>query len=290
MRGKISMNKIFNVVNLHITEKCNYQCTYCYAVFKNEEELQLDAWKLVVDKISHYFKSNGIRGRINLAGGEPTIVKFLDDLINYIHSKGIDISIITNASRLTKERVDVWFGKVTMIGVSIDSLKHDTNLKIGRKQGLHTLDYDRLKDVLLYIKSRGITLKVNTVVSKINLEEDITRLYDEVGFDRIKLLQVRIQNNCNENARLTEIDSVEFEQYVSKLLNKTHNPMIIESTDLIESSYVIIDPEGYLIANSDQIYKRVGNILDESLENLINKANLDINKFNERYDKVDINE
>src|SRR5690606_10031285 len=122
-----------------------------------------------------------------------------------------------------------------MIGVSIDSLKHDTNLKIGRKQGLHTLDYDRLKDVLLYIKSRGITLKVNTVVSKINLEEDITRLYDEVGFDRIKLLQVRIQNNCNENARLTEIDSVEFEQYVSKLLNKTHNPMIIESTDLIES-------------------------------------------------------
>ena len=201
------MNEVFGVVNLHITEKCNYQCTYCYAVFKNEEELQLDDWKMVVDHVNHYFKSKGIRGRINLAGGEPMIVKFLDELIDYIHSSGTEVSIITNASRLTKERVDAWCGKVTMIGISIDSLNRDSNLKIGRKQGQHTLDYEQLKEVLLYIKSRGITLKVNTVVSRYNLDEDITKLYNEVGFDRIKLLQVRIQENCNEDARPTEIDS-----------------------------------------------------------------------------------
>lgn len=284
------MNKVFKVVNLHITEKCNYQCTYCYAVFKNEEELQLDAWKVVVDNVNHYFKSNGIRGRINLAGGEPMIVKFLDELIDYIHSIGIDVSIITNASRLTKSHVDMWNGKVKMIGISIDSLERDSNLKIGRKQGHHTLDYEQLKDVLLYIKSRGIILKVNTVVSRLNLDQDISKLYNEVGFDRIKLLQVRIQDNCNEDAKPTEIDSSEFDNYVSKLLSKTHKSMIIESTDSIESSYVIIDPRGNLISNSNQIYSRVGNLLDESLENLIVKANLDINKFNERYDSVDFNE
>ena len=60
--------------------------------------------------------------------------------------------------------------------------------------------------------------------------------------------------------------------------------MIIESTDLIESSYVIIDPKGNLISNSNKVYTRVGNILEDNLENLIIKANLDINKFNERYD------
>lgn len=278
------MNEVFGVVNLHITEKCNYQCTYCYAVFKNEEELQLDDWKMVVDHVNHYFKSKGIRGRINLAGGEPMIVKFLDELIDYIHSSGTEVSIITNASRLTKERVDAWCGKVTMIGISIDSLNRDSNLKIGRKQGQHTLDYEQLKEVLLYIKFRGITLKVNTVVSRYNLDEDITKLYNEVGFDRIKLLQVRIQENCNEVARPTEIDSSEFDQYVSKLFHKTHNSMIIESTDLIESSYVIIDPKGNLISNSNKVYTRVGNILEDNLENLIIKANLDINKFNERYD------
>jgi len=281
------MKKIFNVVNLHITEKCNYQCTYCYAVFKSENELELNEWKNVVDKVSDYFISHGVRGRINLAGGEPTIVRFLDELINYIDSKDIDVSIITNASRLTKERIDSWTDKVSMIGISIDSLDRETNLIIGRKQGQHTLDYENLKGLLFYIKSKGMLLKVNTVISKLNVEEDITRLYNEVGFDRIKLLQVRIQENCNEASKPTEINSIEFDVYVSKVMNKTHGTMIIETTDLIESSYVIIDPEGYLISNANKMYSRVGNILEETLEKLILKANLDINKFNERYELVD---
>jgi radical S-adenosyl methionine domain-containing protein 2 len=173
-----------------------------------------------------------------------------------------------------------------MIGISIDSLDRNTNLAIGRNQGSHTLDYDQLEEILFYIKSKGIVLKVNSVISKLNLEEDITKLYNEIGFARIKLLQVRIQDNCNEMAKPTEIGSKEFDDYVAKIFNKTHGSIIIESTDAIESSYVIIDPEGFLISNFNQTYTRIGNILHEPLQKLIDKARLDINKFNQRYDTV----
>ncbi len=29
----------FDVINFHLTEKCNYRCTYCFAKFNNENEL-----------------------------------------------------------------------------------------------------------------------------------------------------------------------------------------------------------------------------------------------------------
>lgn len=277
------MKNVFDVINLHITEKCNFQCRYCFGIFNSQRELTIESWKLVVDKIDKFFKKIKVEGRINLAGGEPTIVSFLDDLINYIYSKGISVSIITNGSMLSKDKIDLWADKVSMIGVSVDSLKSDTNITIGRKQRDKVIDLDRFKAILLYIKSKGIKLKINTVVSKINQYDDITELYNEIGFDRIKLLQVRVQGNCNLDSKELQISSDEFRDYVKKISGIISNEITVESNDDLESSYVIISPDGYLISNANQQYQKIGNILDESLEDLIIKAEIDINKFNCRY-------
>lgn len=97
-----------DVINIHITNKCNYRCTHCFGKFsKTKKELDFEEACKVIDNIAQYFSKQGItHGRINLAGGEPLLCPFLDDLIKYIYDCGIKVSIITNGSLLTKERIN----------------------------------------------------------------------------------------------------------------------------------------------------------------------------------------
>ncbi|WP_264229684.1 viperin family antiviral radical SAM protein [Acholeplasma laidlawii] len=276
-------NLKFNVINFHLTEVCNYRCTYCFAKFKNENELNLNEWTKAVDIVSDYFKRNKIKkGRINLAGGEPLVLPFLDDLIDYIYSKGIIASIITNGSLLTKERIDKWTNKIETLGVSVDSLNKETNLSIGRNSGRKTLDLNNLIEVLNYAKEKQMKLKVNTVVSKLNIEENILPLYKAVNFDRVKLLQVRIQGNCNENAKKHEITNEDFKNYVEKIVKEKRN-IVIEPEEDIESSYIIIDPHGNLISNENNYHNKTGSIFEENLEDLILKAGINYETFIKRY-------
>jgi len=282
----------YNVINLHITELCNYRCKHCFSCFKSLNELKLNDWKKIVDKVIEYFNENNIsNGRINIAGGEPTLAPYLNELIDYIYSKNIEVSIITNLSKVNKDVIDTWSNKVSMVGVSIDSLDPLTNIKIGRCQNNSiVIPKDTLIDTLNYIKEKGIKLKVNTVVTKNNIDEDLTELYDKVNFDKIKVFQIKINENCNEHARVYDISIEEFNNYKNKVLAKTNKKIIFESSELIESSYVIIDPEGYVISNKNSLHKKTNNLLDSNitLGYAINEVGLVEERFNYRYQKENI--
>ena len=276
------MNNAVDVINFHLTEKCNYKCTYCFAKFNNEQELTLDEWIKTVDIVDKYFKKNFIvNGRINLAGGEPLVVNYLDELIDYINSLDIKVSIITNASLLTKEKIIAWIGKVDTIGISIDSSNRETNLLIGRHCNGNTIEISNLLEMLSFAKENNIKIKINTVVSKFNLHEDISSLYKQIRFDRIKLLQVRFNNDCNESAINYGISSNEFNEYSSQL--NSYDGIIIESEDMMECSYVIIDPKGNLISNKGNLHKKIGSVFGTNLEELIAIAEINYETFMKRY-------
>lgn len=272
-----------NVINFHITEACNYRCKYCFSKFNVDGEFKLEKWKQVTNKFSNYFKDNKLKGRINITGGEPMIAPYFFQLVDYIHGLGIDVSIITNASRLNNENVDKLVGKVSTIGISIDSLNYNKKLEIGRVEGSKTFEYDELVNTLKYIKNNNINLKVNTVISKLNLDEDIIRLYKDVEFDRIKLLQVRVNEGSNDIAKEFEITEEEFKIYVKKIRNKVKEKLIIEGNEDIENAYIIIDPKGRMISNNNNKHIVVGDVLKEGIEDLIKKTNYNHQSFSKRY-------
>jgi len=276
-------NDRFDVINFHLTEKCNYRCIYCFAKFKVQDECNIANWKYAVDVVSDYFTKNDITdGRINLAGGEPLLVDFLDDLIDYIYEKRIKVSIITNASMLTKEHIDKWVDKVEMIGISIDSINSETNLLIGRCMSRGVVNnIDDIANVLQYAKNKGFLIKVNTVVSRLNIHEDLLEFYEKVQFDRIKLLQMRVNYNCNEQSIEYGISQKEFAKYCEKV--KHINGVIIELDVDLECSYIIIDPKGNFVTNKNQKHKIIGSILKDNLDELIMKAELNISTFRKRY-------
>lgn len=270
----------FNVINFHVTEHCNYKCRFCFAQFMCRDELKLNGAKTVVDNIAEYFNANGIiDGRINLAGGEPMLINFLDPLIDYIITKGISVSVITNGLMLSAERVRQMKGKVSMLGLSVDSLNHDTNLNIGRSCKGKTISKDEILEIITTARECGIKVKVNTVVSKLNANEDISALYETGAIDRIKLLQMRVNKGVNDIANQWLLTKKEFKDYCKRLSKYS---TVDEDDDSLNASYIIINPEGNLLTNKGNKHTVVGSLLQTPLKELIS-GNFNHEEFLKRY-------
>ena len=235
---------MFKIFNLHFTDCCNFQCKCCF-VKKSARFLSLEKTKIVIDKISSYFKLKNINdGRINIAGGEPLTSSYIQEIIDYIISKNIRVSIITNGFLLTDDFIKNNKGKLEMIGISIDSIIPSTNLLLGRCQGNATFEYNRLVHLCKLIKENNIFCKINIVVSKINYHEDIKKLLDDVKPDRFKILQMLPTNEFAISQKITVED---YSKYLEKYDGYNY---VAESFDKISNAYVIIDSEGKISTNN----------------------------------------
>lgn len=192
------MKNTINVINYHITGRCNYNCKHCFAKYRNTQECSFEDAKKIVDNIGNYFKTNNIQGRINLAGGEPLLVEYIDDLIDYIHNLGIKVSMVTNGSLLTIERIKKYANTVETIALSIDSLSASTNLKIGRAMNTGETLNEEVKLLIAEMKEYGIKSKINIVVTKFNINEKFDEFIHVVKPDRLKILQMLIIDNVND--------------------------------------------------------------------------------------------
>lgn len=272
--------KNFNVINFHITNKCNYSCKYCFGKFEGNEIPLSDA-KQVIDSISQYFSHNKIKnGRINLAGGEPLLHPQLDAIIDYCYQKDIKVSIVTNGSLLTKEKIECWAGKACQIGISIDSASTSTCLEIGRVCKKSVLCKDTLLSIVQAIKKNGIELKINTVVSSFNINEDLTSLYLALSPKKLKLFQMHLVKDVNDSCSGYSISTDEFLEYCKKYEALPFN-VVIEKQGDMESSYIMIDPNGKLIMNIDGCYEVLADLTREQLCNV--PIPLDAHKFALRY-------
>lgn len=274
------MKNTINVINYHITGRCNYNCKHCFAKYRNTQECSFEDAKKIVDNIGNYFKANNIQGRINLAGGEPLLVDYIDDLIDYIHKLGIKVSIVTNGSLLTIERIKKYANANTVetIALSIDSLSPSSNLTIGRATSNNaTLNEENIKILAAVIKNCKIKLKINTVVTKYNIDENFNEIINAVKPDRLKIFQMLVIDNVNESAKALQISDAKFNEFCSRI---DYPEIIKEYANDMQNSYVMINPEGKMI-NSN--YEVVGSCLDGDFESLMKNNNIDCKKFNKRY-------
>lgn len=274
---------MINVVNYHLTNSCNYHCTHCFGKFLDKAALTHEQACLVVDNIARYFAKNNVQdGRINLAGGEPLLCNYLDELIDYINAYGIKVSIITNGSRLTVERIAGWKDKVYCIGLSIDSALEKTNVNIGRCCDNKVLTTKQLVRITQAIHHNGIRLKINTVVSKLNANEDMRELYKRLKPDKLKLLQVEMVEGINDCARGIEISKKTFDEFCKRHKNSCRD-VIFEHADDLENSYLMINPSGEVQLNNEGRYNIYGNCLEEELDNILMRTPLSVDKFQSRY-------
>lgn len=172
------------------------------------------------------FRNKITDGRINLVGGELLFYPYLNKLIDFINAYGIKVSVITNGSLLTEKRIAFWKGKVYCIGINIDSALTETNVSIGRYCKYKTLTIKQAVRITQAIHRNGIKLKINTVVSKFNLNEDMKVLYKRLKPDRLKLMQVAIVDGVNSNAKKFAISKKEFKEFCRRHKNVALTPCV----------------------------------------------------------------
>lgn len=263
---------MYACINLHFTDFCNFQCKHCF-VNKENYELSFDELKQVVDKIYKYFNDNQINGRINLAGGEPLMSRNISKLINYISSKGIEVSIITNGYYLTEQFLEKHKRQISIIGISVDSLEHQTNLEIGRCCKSNTLSKKQLLHICYKIKDLGIKLKINTCLSKLNVNENFNDFINEVKPYRYKILQM----HCDNENKINMVTATEAKIFLSKI----NYDYIYESAEEMKSSYIIIDSKGNI--STDNLHSSKISIFDYELNDAINMLNINYQNYIKRY-------
>jgi MoaA/NifB/PqqE/SkfB family radical SAM enzyme len=77
-----------------ITFDCTFACDYCYRMVTGKrpksEVKKLYEWKKFINEFPEKIKVMGI------TGGEPTIMWWLPDYINFLHEKKIHVNLFTN--------------------------------------------------------------------------------------------------------------------------------------------------------------------------------------------------
>jgi radical S-adenosyl methionine domain-containing protein 2 len=269
------MKKEYNVINLHLLENCNYNCKHCFAHFDSSAPLSVQNWKRIIDNIT---KKTSV-SRFNLAGGEPLLYKGLDELIEYINSKKIQISLITNGHLLSKERIHRLKGKVSMIGMSIDALQPELLRKMGRcTQTKEILSPDKCVTLCKFIKKNNIQLKINTVVSRLNLQEDFSDFIKTVCPTRWKILKMKRFSNDNFNNTELDITENEFNRFCS-----TYSSLIPIKEASLRNSYIMIDARGKLVDNSGESYTVVVDLLREDFRAGFSVMHFDKTLYESRY-------
>ena len=89
----------YKFIEWKIHNVCNYNCSFCEPRHKDGSTkwLSLEKYKEYTDKLISITNSNSVWFQIT--GGEPTLYPHLIDLLKYIKSKGVYISLISNGSR-----------------------------------------------------------------------------------------------------------------------------------------------------------------------------------------------
>ena len=250
-------------VNYHLWKPCNMRCRFCFATFQDVPTEGLPRGHLgrgdsisVVESLA----GAGFR-KINFAGGEPTLCPWLPELIKLAKDLGLVTSVVTNGSRIAGEWLDGIGESLDWAAVSIDSLDSNTLVRTGRATASGPINRQDYQETIRLLRERGIRVKVNTVVTRDNLDEDLTGFIVAACPERWKLLQllpVRGQNDELVSGHV--ISPEEFDEYVrsARSVERSGIKVVAESNDLMTGSYAMVDPAGRFFDNTKgkHVYSR----------------------------------
>lgn len=238
--GKNYVGSVPPCINWHITKICNYNCVYCFAGFRS---VQSTLPKEIALKIPGQLKNMGIE-KLNIAGGEPLLYPHLLEILQESKRCGLVVTLISNGSLLTEDNIGSLSQYVDWIGISVDSCDESVQHRLGRGRSDHVINSIQKAHM---IKEQGLGLKINTVVTKLNMHEDMRDLIRSIDPDRWKVFQV--MERKGENDRCVGpllITEEEFNAYAKRnemVLRNGTTPKF-ESCEIMSQSYLMLDPLG----------------------------------------------
>ena len=261
-------------VNYHLTRQCNYSCLFCFHTATTSFVLPLDDAKRGLSLLA-----DAGTQKINFAGGEPFLQPlFLGELCKHAKSScGMAVSIVSNGSKITKAWMDRYGEFVDIIAVSCDSFDEVTNIRIGRGKGRHI---ESLKKVSEWCKKAGIKFKINTVVTSLNWQQDMTKEIMSLDPFRWKVFQVLLvygENDGKPGMQDLLISGAKFDDFCDRHAKVLGSVLVKENNDDMRSSYLVLDE--YMRFLDCSTYEKIPSpsILDVGVQAALKKSGFDEN-------------
>lgn len=118
-----------------LTDKCPLMCPYCPMTLRgrkraNHAECSIDEWKKFIENQFHWIS------QINISGGEPSLVPWMPEFVNWLVDRGHHVSIYSN---LWKPKILSRLKKSFKLQI-VSDFHHSDNLERFLKS------YNQLKD------------------------------------------------------------------------------------------------------------------------------------------------
>lgn len=272
-------------VNYHIWQACNMRCKFCFATFQDVKRDFVPKGHLPKEESVKLIREIAKAGyeKITFVGGEPTLCPWLPELIHYAKSCGLTTMIVSNGSLINDEFLFKVKGYLDWITLSIDSLDHDVNINSGRAiRGKIPLSREFYKRLCIVVKAHGFGLKINSVFSSYNQENDLPNFVADVKPERWKVFQALLVEGQNEGIHgefLVSSDS--FNSFRSQVRAKLPDsvPVVFENNEDMTGTYSMIDPAGRFFDNVLGFYRYSDPILQVGLESARKQITQDIQGF-----------
>lgn len=235
-------------LNLHFLQQCNYRCGFCYSRLLDSRKVRvnLEAWLSALHRLRESFAQRYCDPiKFTFVGGEPTLYPYLVQLVRAAKSVGATTQIVTNGSRLSKVFFAQFAGSLDYLCCSIDSFQADTLRQIGRQAG-HSpvMTFAHWHHIVAQTQAAGMTLKVNTVVNRLNVGEILAPQMAALAPIRWKLLQVtRVEGENEATYPAFAIERAQFHQFVAANRHPSLR-LVVEDEAAIQGTYVMLDPQG----------------------------------------------
>jgi len=242
-------------VNFHLWEPCNMRCRFCFATFQDVKRTLLPAGHLPAEEALAVVRVLAQRfDKITFAGGEPTLCPWLERLVREAKERGATTMLVTNGSRLLNGGLDAFAPWLDWVVLSIDSAHETTHKSLGRAvKGRHPIARAQLLALAEDIHRRDLRLKVNTVVTALQHDEDMRDFIRALSPERWKLLQVLpVEGQNSGQVEPLLISSEAFTRFVERHMSlETHGIAVVpEHNQDMRGSYAMVDPAGRFFDNT----------------------------------------
>ena len=246
------MKKRFKKIYIEITNKCNLDCSFCTRTKKKKRDLTIDEFKLIIDKIKDYTDYVYLHVQ-----GEPLLHKDLEEFLKICEDNNLKVNITTNGTLINKY-VDIFNRSKSLRQINISL--HSENNKENYLDEVFTTCSKISSNI--YISYR--IWNINTLKPTKELLNIVNKISEYYEVDKEKLLNdksVKVDTNRfvdkdnlfvwpdMNNSVLKDGFCYALKTHIGILSDGTVVPCCLDASGVIE----------------------LGNIFDESIEDILNK-------------------